>query len=263
MMSPGTDAVEQTIRTRRAFLAALRAGPTRKRDLVDALETSRSTVDRAVSDLAAAGLVTETAAGVTITLAGRMAVEIDTTYQRRIGELADGLTALGELDGDLRIDDGFLADARIEAASPHVPDMIFDRFYESVAAAPSVRTVVPTVLREHIVRFGAEMRAQETAVELVVDTQVLEVLLDDPAMQTVIDAFSDSEQMTVLAAELSMRFGVWETPQEAGVIVYTDTGPHSVLVNSRCAARRWARAVYEEAAADAVPLAECRGRRGS
>jgi TusA-related sulfurtransferase len=141
--------------------------------------------------------------------------------------------------------------------------MIFDRFYESVAAAPSVRTVVPTVLREHIVRFGAEMRAQETAVELVVDTQVLEVLLDDPAMQTVIDAFSDSEQMTVLAAELSMRFGVWETPEEAGVIVYTDTGPHSVLVNSRCAARRWARAVYEEAAADAVPLAECRGRRGS
>jgi hypothetical protein len=136
MMSPGTDAVEQTIRTRRAFLAALRGGPQRKRDLVDALETSRSTVDRAVSDLAAAGLVTETHDGVKITLAGRMAVEIDGTYQRRIDELADGITALGELDGDLRIDDGFLADARIEAASPHVPDMVFDRFYESVAAAP-------------------------------------------------------------------------------------------------------------------------------
>ena len=262
-MSPGTEAVEQTIRTRRAFLAALRRGPQRKRELVAALETSRSTVDRAIGDLADAGLVTETAAGVKITLAGRMAVEIDTTYQRRIGELAGALEPMGAVDGELRIDDGFLADARIEAASPHVPDMIFDRFYESVAAAPSVRTVVPTVLREHIVRFGAEMRAQETAVELVVDTQVLEVLLDDPAMQTVIDTLVDSEQMTVLAAELSVRFGVWETPQEAGVIVYTDTGPHSVLVNPRCAARRWARGVYEEAAADAVPLAECRARRGS
>jgi Bacterial regulatory protein, arsR family. len=76
-MSPGTEAVEQTIRTRRAFLAALRRGPQRKRELVAALETSRSTVDRAIGDLADAGLVTETAAGVKITLAGRMAVEID------------------------------------------------------------------------------------------------------------------------------------------------------------------------------------------
>ena len=263
MMSPGTDAVEQTIRTRRAFLAALRGGPQRKRDLVDALETSRSTVDRAVSDLAAAGLVTETHDGVKITLAGRMAVEIDGTYQRRIDELADGITALGELDGDLRIDDGFLADARIEAASPHVPDMVFDRFYESVAAAPWAKLVVPTVLREHIVRFGEEMRAQQTAVQVVIDTQVLDVLLDDPAMAAVLDTFVESEHMAVFAASLPVSFGVWETPEEAGVIVYTDTGPHSVLVNSRCAARRWARAVYEEAAADAEPIAHCRERRES
>ena len=263
MMSPGTEAVEHTIRNRRAFLTALRDGPQRKRDLVDTLETSRSTVDRAVSDLAEAGLVTETHAGVKITLAGRMAIEIDGTYQRRIGELAGGIVALGELDGDLQIDDSFLADARIEAASPHVPDMVFGRFYESVAAAPRARLVLPTVLREHIVRFHEEMTAQQTAVQVIIDTKVLDVLLGDPEMEAMIDTFVESDHMEVFTAALPVSFGVWETPQEAGVIVYTDTGPHSVLVNSRCAARRWAASVYDEAAADAEPIAHCRERRES
>jgi predicted transcriptional regulator len=263
VMHPGTDRVEQTIRRRRAFLGALRAGPRRKRELVGALETSRSTVDRAVADLREAGLVTETAEGIAITLAGRMATEIDASYRRRIAALSEALEPLAAIDGQIGIDDAFLADARIEAASPHVPDLIIDRFYESVAAAPSVRTVVPMVLREHLLRFHEELTARSVDVELVIDTRVVDLLVADPEMATVIDAVRGAETMQVLTAELPMRFGVWETPTEAGVIVYTDTGPHSVLVSSHDSARRWAQTVYEEVAAEATPLARLLRRRGS
>ncbi|MDR9412870.1 MAG: hypothetical protein RI531_09715, partial [Haloferacaceae archaeon] len=156
-----------------------------------------------------------------------------------------------------------LADARIKAASPHVPDLIIDRFYESVAAAPSVRTVVPMVLREHLLRFHEELTARSVDVELVIDTRVVDLLVADPEMAAVIDAVRGAETMQVLTAELPMRFGVWETPTEAGVIVYTDTGPHSVLVSSHDSARRWAQTVYEEVAAEATPLARLLRRRGS
>ena len=79
--------------------------------------------DRAVADLREAGLVTETAEGIAITLAGRMATEIDASYRRRIAALSEALEPLAAIDGQIGIDDAFLADARIEAASPHVPDL--------------------------------------------------------------------------------------------------------------------------------------------
>jgi predicted transcriptional regulator len=263
MMHPGTERVEETIRRRRGFLTALRAGPRRKRELVEALETSRSTVDRAVGDLLEAGLVTETTEGVAITLAGRMAAAIDATYLRRIAALSDALEPLAAIDGQVSIDDSFLVDARIEAASPHVPDLIIDRFYESVAAATSVQAVVPMVLREHLLRFHEELTDRPVDVEMVVDRRVIDLLGADPEMAGVIDAVIGSDTIEVSAAELPMRIGVWVTPTEAGVIVYTDTGPHSVLVNTRGAARRWAQTVYEAAATESVPLERLLGGRGS
>jgi predicted transcriptional regulator len=262
MMSPGTETVEQTIRTRRAFLAALRGGPQRKRELVDALETSRSTVDRAVGDLQAAGLARETDAGISITLAGRMATEIDGAYQRRIDELTAGLTPLAAVDGHIGIADGFLADARIEAVSPHVPDLIFDRFYDSVGDAPRLRTTVPTVLREHVVRFHDEMTTRAVEVDLVIDTRVVEALVADPETRRALEAVRDSAQIRVVATELPESFGVWETPTVAGVLIYTDSGPHAMLLNDAAAARRWARSVYEAAAAGATPIGALLGRGG-
>ena len=75
------------------FLERLAAEPLRKHELVDALGHSRSTVNRAIDELEATGLVAGETDGYRTTLSGRLLAE----GYRELLTVADDLAAAGDV----------------------------------------------------------------------------------------------------------------------------------------------------------------------
>jgi DNA-binding transcriptional ArsR family regulator len=98
---------------RRTYLERLADGPAWKRDLIDDLGDSRSTVDRAIAALTDAGLVERTDEGFRLTYSGHVMLEA-VTEARAVGETvaaADG--TLNHLPTDSPRDHRFFADAEL------------------------------------------------------------------------------------------------------------------------------------------------------
>lgn len=96
--NPILDVIEVLLR-RHAVVERLSVQPTAKRDLVDGLDVSRSTVDRAIRETESVGLVERRDGGVSLTLCGRLAVAEFERFGTRLGECCGDApeTAISEL----------------------------------------------------------------------------------------------------------------------------------------------------------------------
>ncbi|WP_424014558.1 MarR family transcriptional regulator [Halorubrum xinjiangense] len=125
------------------FLERLAADPLRKHELVDALGHSRSTVNRAIDELEAAGLVAGETDGYRTTVSGRLLA----TEYREFLTVADDLAAAGDvldpLGADVDIDPAVLREAetyRAAAPDPYRPLEVLD---EALADADTVAAALP------------------------------------------------------------------------------------------------------------------------
>lgn len=112
------DDLARTLHRRSDLLALLVAESLDKRAIEDRVDASRSTVDRGIRDLEAAGLVERTNGGYTATVSGRLAAESRAAHVAeldgvdRAGELLDLLDDGGELGREM------LAGVEVERAEP-------------------------------------------------------------------------------------------------------------------------------------------------
>ncbi|WP_256296139.1 helix-turn-helix transcriptional regulator [Haloarchaeobius salinus] len=126
------DDLARTLHRRSDLLALLVTEPLDKRALEERVESSRSTIDRGIRDLEAAGLVERTNGGYAATVSGRLAAESRAAH---VAEL-DGLDRAGPLI-DLLDDDGelgreMLAGVEVERAEPPSPAAPLDRLKETI-----------------------------------------------------------------------------------------------------------------------------------
>jgi predicted transcriptional regulator len=128
-----------TALSRRDYLERLAEAPAWKRDLIDDLGDSRSTVDRAVDTLQDSGLVERTDEGFRTTYAGR--VLLDTVREATaIADTAGAATGLlDHLPIDAPRDHRFFDDATVESMADRSPSVVLNRITESLAAADRVR----------------------------------------------------------------------------------------------------------------------------
>jgi len=113
----GDEGLLDVLANRESILAAVRDVATTKRDLVDELSVSRSTVDRAIRDLETHDLVRRTDGGYRATLTGRLLLSTRQEYARRVTDTA----AVGDLVAHLPAE----ADVPIETfatATAYRPD---------------------------------------------------------------------------------------------------------------------------------------------
>ena len=125
---------------RHDYLTLLASGPCHKRDLIDDLEDSRSTVDRAIEALRDRGLVARTADGAwTATTKGHVLKEtVERTCEAAAAiETADDL--LEHLPCDELVPPALFQDAVVEHADGPTPLVIAERVRENMAAADAVR----------------------------------------------------------------------------------------------------------------------------
>ncbi|RLM72707.1 MarR family transcriptional regulator [Halorubrum sp. Atlit-26R] len=125
------------------FLERLTAGPLRKHELVDALGHSRSTVNRAIDELEAAGLVAGETDGYRTTLSGRLLASEYREFLTVADDLAAASDVLDPLGADVDVDPAILRGAetyRAAAPDPYRPLEVLD---EALADADAVAAALP------------------------------------------------------------------------------------------------------------------------
>lgn len=225
-----------------------------KRELTETVDSSRSTVDRALRELLDADLVARTDGRYEATLAGRTALDAVETFHSRMDVMATAANVLSYLPPDAPIDSAFLDGADVRVPTPEMPDGIVQHLFESVRSAEHLRGVVPVALSGHLDGFYASSRANDTRVEMLLDTDVLDSIL---ATASVREGFLDrlhDERVTVLYDDVPVTFGLWLTEAQVGVMIYSDTGVRGVILNDTDDARAWGERLFEDLCADARRL---------
>jgi len=232
---------------RAELLRLLRDGPTPKPELADALGVSRSTVDRAVRQLETRGLAERSAAGVSLALKGRLALDSYEAFAADLAGLdaADG--ALDALPDDARVAPALFRDATVVESTGVAPQRPTEAYLSLSGDATRIRgyasrlldSTVPA-LRDRIVDDGLEL-------DLVVDPEVLDALLGSHG-DAVADAL-DTGRLTLREGSDGLAYSlmVVDDPERtrACALLYDDSGHTALVHNDDPDAVEWGEGVYE------------------
>jgi predicted transcriptional regulator len=245
--------IDDVVTKRADVLRALLDGPATKPELVRELDSSRSTVDRAIGELERHGLVHRPGDDYEVTLVGRHAYREYDAYLDTLGELSRAGDILTNLDPNAPFDPGILAGAEVSPAPAHAPERALDRALELIRNGDTFRATAPVVLRTCFAPLAEAMGPDGLTVELVVTGDVLAAL--ETEFRDVYDAFRESDAATLLRYRGSMPYSLFvaETDQgvHGGLTVYSDTGVHGNVVNDADRMVAWVRdryASYRDAA---------------
>lgn len=262
-MTAGWDEPEKlaVLGRRLDLLRRLRESPAPKRDLIDDLDQSRSTVDRAVSELEGVDLVERAEGGIALTTGGRVMLEWFETFQEGFDDVVDAQQVLAPLPGDADIGppavvggDALLADA----PTSYRPT---ERLHDALADAERYRAALPSLDDPRHVRLLYEhVVTRDRPAEVVVPPGLLQTFREEfPRRSSVL---ADSDGFDLLVGEvppfaLALVDSEGRTMPSVYVLVFTESGAvHGGLVNRSPSAVRWGEDRYAAVRDDAEDRVE-------
>jgi len=259
----GTDVEEKTMREtvarRRPVLRALRDAPRGKPGLVEALPVSRSTVDRAVSELLGADLVERDDDEYRLTGSGALALAAHEEYIDRTDGIAAATPVLNALPDATALDGALLDGCEVHLAEPRAPEGALSAAVSGLREATALRGFAPVVKSSYITLLHEEVTERNLEVEIIVERDVQDSFERLPHVREELGALLAADSFRILATERSLPCALWTMESDdghdlGGVTVHDAGGIVGVLVNDDPAAVEWCRESYETVRADAERL---------
>lgn len=247
-MTTGGERFRSILENRNDVLRHLVDSPTTKTDLVETLDVSRSTVDRAIRDLQTIECATRTEGRFVATTTGRLALEEYERYVARTDSIRDSRAFLDVIPDDAPLDAAMLDGASITLPDEHAPEEALQPSIELLGKSTSLRGTAPVVLSFYPDLFDAHVREHDLTVESVAEEAVIATL--PTMMSDRVEPFIQHENVSFYRVRESLPYALWlmETPDgtHAGITAYDSGGVAGLLINDSTAAVRWAEAQYEQ-----------------
>jgi len=260
---PGSPAESQELAVltkRSGVLARLADSPAHKRDLVDELDQSRSTINRAIGELEEVDLVRRGEEGFVATSAGRLALDRLEAFRRSLGDVVDAEPVLAPLSREAPLPAAAVTGSEATLAADPNPYRALEGFHDGLAAAGTYRALLPALddprhvrlLYEHVVTDGRPA-------ELVVSPSVFRTLRAEFPRR--LAAMAATEGFSLHVGDVPpFALGLVDADPDGGtdgsgtvhLVVFTEHGGvHGTLHNGTAAAVRWAGRRFEDAVAGA------------
>lgn len=257
----GTDAegnaVRETVARRRPVLRALREAPRGKPSLVEALPVSRSTVDRAVSELLEAGLVERNGDEYRLTGSGALALTVHGEYVDRTDAIAAATPVLNALPDATVLDGALLEGCEVHLAEPRAPEGALTAAVSALREATALRGFAPVVKSSYVTLLREEVAERNLDVEIVVERDARNSFERLVHVREELEALLAADSFRILATDRNLPCALWAMEGDedlAGVTVHDAGGIVGVIANDAPAAVEWCRETYEGVRADAEPL---------
>ena len=240
---------------RAPLLRALSSSPKEKPALREALSVSRSTVDRGLRELEAAGFVERDDDRYRLTLAGRIALDAVERFTDRAASIEETTDLLGDLSHDTPLSPAVVAGAEVVRPDQTAPDRPFERVAAFVERADDVRGVLTAVSGRYVELYAGHV-ADGMSVSVVVTPEVVERLAS---------RYGDQARAMLSTGNASLRelderypFGLTlgraDGRTRIALTVYGDYGVAGVIVNDAPDAVAWAEGFFEDAWDRATPI---------
>lgn len=177
------------IERRADVLDALMDGPEQKRDLVETLNVSRSTVDRAIRNLEAADMIQRTNGEISITFLGRLGYLSYVTYRRQILKIDRYGEVLKHLDSSAPVPPWVLEGADLHRPEPPATHQPFEIARRELSGATKIRGVSQSLTDPVCQRqFRDGFRDGRIDLALIGTPEIIDHLLDSWAKDITIAA---------------------------------------------------------------------------
>lgn len=194
------------LENRHEVLQYLRSHSATISELVDALDTLRSTIDRASRDLTEIGCVTESGAEYVATTTGCLAVEAFEYYQTKTRLIQETREFLNILPDDTSLDTGLLTGATITLAEDHAPDQALYPSIDIFEDATALKGLAPVVLTFYPDLIVEQLRQNDLTVEIIAETTVLKTLPKLASSQ--VDPLLDHDAVSLFEANSSLPYAL-------------------------------------------------------
>lgn len=181
---------------REPILRAVDSEGVGKRDLVDRLRVSRSTVDRGIRELEAAGLLRRSSVGYQRTLLGELLLSEYDQFATQTESLLAGQKLLADLSPDHELDPVVFENARIVTASKHNPHLPISAFCSLIEAARWTQTVCPAVFPQLLDQWVG-----------LCDQEMIraDIVLSEPAVSTLVSSHTDSLETLLAESRIALH----------------------------------------------------------
>lgn len=240
------------------FLQYLCEEPAAKRDIIDSLDYSRSTVDRAINDLLDSGLIRTKDGKYVTTATGVIAVKQYRTHIDQSADIRDAHDALEPLPPDTRLDPAMVIGASINLTEEPRPYGALDPLKSALDQATKIRAFLPNIAdSRYIERYRQRVEAGAT-VEMVLAPKLRETLTEQ--FPTDCKRMATGGSYTAYEGDVP-PFGVVIADQAGvttvSVVVYTDTGSvHSLIHTGTTDCVRWADQFFSDVVSDATDITD-------
>lgn len=238
----------ERVRRRLAVLSVAADGPVDRGRLLDAFDTSPSTVDRTVRSLRHSGLIETRPEGYQTTLPGRLTLELAESFADGLTAVERASTVLSALPPDTRLDPDVVRGAEVVVPSRTDPGGPLDRIGTLLASATRVRAIVGTFSPRYV-ELAQERMAADAPLHLVVDPSSAERLVSEYG--DVVSAVSRTGALELRELDHGRPYGLGLYESEEGwtltLAVYGPSGLRGLLVSDRPAAVRWGQRAFDDA----------------
>lgn len=197
-----------------------------KRELVEQLLVSRSTIDRGIRELEAAGLLARSADGYQRTLLGEFLLSEYDQFASQTKSLLAGQELLADLPPESDLDPVLFEDARIVTASRHAPHQPISAFCSLYAESRWTQTVIPAVFPQVLAQWIRLCGEEMIRADVVVTDPVVSALVASHADE--LQQLLDESRFSLHQVESGPNYGLvvaeTESTATAGVVVLDDRG---------------------------------------
>ncbi|RDI72788.1 helix-turn-helix transcriptional regulator [Halopelagius longus] len=247
------------VRRRRRILEYLCEGAAPKRDIVATTDSSRSTVNRAISELSSLGLVERVDGGFRTTTPGRLSLDVVTETSETMRTIRESSDVLSNIPLESCVSHRFLVGADVVTGDSAAPYSGIDDAFDRLRRADRARGFG---VADNDPRWTQTLHERATEGSLSVD-----VAITRPMAKYALDRYDDRAAEYFAADDYRVRvceslpFGMFlfdvEDRTVAHLLVHDEAGSFIAQVeNDRPDAVEWAEARFAERFEAGVPLSE-------
>ncbi len=248
-----------SVLTRRSELLEVTLGePLEKPGLVDALNVSRSTVDRGLRELMTHGFVERVDDGFTATLAGRLAIDVYAEFIDDSATINEVKRLLAHLPADVPITTDLLSSCTVYEATPPAAHKPINYLEAQLREANTHRGVTHTVSQSSTLNWFLECIENGLDAEKIHRAELLDYFYNDNRKH--MEQMVATGNFRVLQVE-TVPFGLAITTHDDGtqvsVVIYNESGSmEGVIANDTREAYEWAMRYYESLRDEAIDITD-------
>lgn len=243
--SPGT--LKDTVYKRGEILCAIDEQPRAKPALTEAIDASRSTVDRGVAELLDANCIERNSSKYYPTLLGTLSCNRYRKYRSNVSALDNAQEIVSSLPPTATLSTTFLEGADVHPADPAGPEAALQPSIDFLADAKRLLGLAPVKISLYIDLIYQNAIENDLSAEIIVEEGTLRPLLRNDEKR--LRELAADGHIEILVSDEILRYALWwmKSSQQtvAGATVYEDSGIKGLILNSAPEAVEWAQNEYE------------------